>query len=42
MHGVLPPEACFELGSFFEEVAKYVGEEHRGKPLLIERFDWLE
>ncbi len=42
MHGVLPPEACFELESFFEEVAKYVGEEHRGKPLLIERFDWLE
>jgi len=42
MHGVLPPEACFELESFFEDVAKYVGEEQRGIPLLNERFDWLE
>jgi len=40
--GVLPPEACFELLSFFKEAAKYVSEEHRGKPLLEERFDWLE
>ena len=42
LHGVMPPEACFELGSFLEEAAKYVHEEHRGKPLLNERFDWLE
>jgi lysine 6-dehydrogenase len=41
-YGVLPPEACLELGSFFEEAAIYVREEHLGKPLLNERFDWLE
>ncbi len=43
LHGVMPPEACFELGSFLEEAAKYVvDEQHRGLPLLNERFDWLE
>jgi hypothetical protein len=41
-HGVLPAEACFELGSFLDEVTRYVPEEHLGKPLLNERFDWLE
>jgi saccharopine dehydrogenase-like NADP-dependent oxidoreductase len=41
-HGVMPPEACFNLVSFFEEAAKYVPEEHRGKPLFNDRFDWLE
>lgn len=42
MHGVLPPQACFDLASFFEEAARYVSEEHRGKSLLNERFEWLE
>ena len=41
-HGVLPTEACFELGSFLDEASKYIREEHQGKPLLNERFDWLE
>ncbi len=41
MHGVFPPEACFELGSFFEEAVQFVPEEHRDKALLHERFDWL-
>jgi Saccharopine dehydrogenase NADP binding domain len=41
-YGILLPEACFELESFFQEAAKYVSEEHRGEPLLNERFDWLE
>lgn len=41
-HGVLPTEACFELGSFLDEASKYTREEHHGKPLLNERFDWLE
>lgn len=40
--GVLPTEACFELVSFLNEASKYVPEEHQGKPLLNERFDWLE
>ncbi|MEE4236756.1 MAG: saccharopine dehydrogenase NADP-binding domain-containing protein [Anderseniella sp.] len=40
--GVLPTEACFELSSFLDEVTTYVPEEHLGKPLLNERFDWLE
>jgi saccharopine dehydrogenase-like NADP-dependent oxidoreductase len=42
MHGVLPPQACFELASFLEEASWYVSEEQRGKPLLNERFEWLE
>jgi saccharopine dehydrogenase-like NADP-dependent oxidoreductase len=42
MHGVLPPQACFTLASFFEEASWYVSGEHRGKPLLNERFEWLE
>ncbi len=40
--GVFPSEACFDLVSFFDEASKYVPEEHRGKSLLNERFDWLE
>ena len=40
--GVLPTEACFELGSFFDEASNYIREEHQGKPLLNERFDWIE
>jgi saccharopine dehydrogenase-like NADP-dependent oxidoreductase len=40
--GVLPPQACFELASFFKDAAQYVRNEHRGKPLLEERFEWLE
>jgi hypothetical protein len=42
MHGVLPPEACFELASFLEEATRYVSEGRRGKPLLNERFESLE
>ena len=42
VHGVLSPEACFELRSFFEEAARYLREEHHGRSLLNERFDWLE
>jgi len=41
-HGVLPPEACFELESFFQEAAQYLSEEHRGKTILNKRFEWLE
>ena len=41
-HGVLPAEACFDLVSFFDEASMYIPEEHRGKPLFNERFDWLE
>lgn len=41
-HGVLPPEACFELESFFQEAAQYLSAEHRGKPLLNELFEYLE
>jgi hypothetical protein len=40
-HGVLPAEACFELGSFIDEASKYIPEKNRGKPMLNERFDWL-
>lgn len=39
--GVLPPEACFEPMSFFEETARYAKEEDRDKPLLGESFEWL-
>ena len=42
MHGVLPPQACFTLASFLEEASWYMSEEYRGKPLLNERFEWLE
>jgi hypothetical protein len=41
-HGVLPPEACFELETLLQEAARYVREEQRGKPLLNQRFEWLE
>jgi len=40
--GVLPPEACFDLASFLKDAAQYVSDEHRGKPLLEERLEWLE
>ena len=43
--GVLPPEACFEPTSFFEEAARYSAAEgqrdHRGEPLVHESFEWL-
>lgn len=41
-YGVLPSEACFELGSFLDEASKYLAGEDQGKPLLNDRFDWLE
>jgi hypothetical protein len=41
-HGVLPTEACFDLASFLKDAAQYVSDEHRGKPLLEERLEWLE
>jgi len=41
-HGVLPPEACFKPASFFKDTEQYVRDEQRGKPLLAERFEWLE
>ena len=41
-NGVLPTEACFDITSFIDEASKYVPEEHRGKPLVNERFIWLE
>lgn len=41
-HGVLPTEACLELESFLDEASRYVRDEHRGKPLLNEHFDWIE
>ncbi len=40
--GVLPPESCFEPTSFFEEAAAYGEAADRGKPLLGERFEWLD
>lgn len=42
MHGVLPPQSCFTLASFFEEASWYVSEKNRAKPLLNERLEWLE
>jgi len=41
-HGVLSTEACFELDSFLVEASEYIGEEHQGKPLLNDHFEWLE
>jgi Saccharopine dehydrogenase NADP binding domain len=41
-HGVLPPEACFDLASFFKDTAHFLSQEQRGKSLLAERFEWLE
>lgn len=40
--GTLPPEACFEPTSFFEEMAQYPKGENRDKPLLGERFESQE
>ena len=41
VRGVVPPEACFEPMSFFEEVAHYVSEEDRDKPFYGESLEWL-
>jgi NAD(P)-dependent dehydrogenase (short-subunit alcohol dehydrogenase family) len=41
VRGVVPPEACFEPMSFFEEVARYVSVEDRGKPFYGESTEWL-
>ncbi|HIJ16954.1 MAG TPA: hypothetical protein HA364_04160 [Thermoplasmata archaeon] len=41
VRGVVPPEACFEPTSFFEEVARYVSEEDRDKPFYGESMEWL-
>ncbi len=40
--GVLPPESCFEPTSFFKEAAAYGEAADRNKPLLGERFEWLD
>ncbi len=40
--GVLSPESCFEPISFFKEAATYGDEADRNKPLLGERFEWLD
>ena len=42
VRGVVPPEACFEPMSFFEEVARYVPAEDRDKPFYGESMEWLE
>jgi len=39
VRGVVPPEACFEPKSFFEEVARYVQAEDRDKPFYGERME---
>lgn len=41
VRGVVPPEACFEPMSFFEEVAHYVSVEDRDKPFYGESMEWL-
>jgi saccharopine dehydrogenase-like NADP-dependent oxidoreductase len=41
IRGVVPPEACFEPMSFFEEVARYVPAEDQKKPLYGESMEWL-
>jgi len=41
VRGVVPPEACFEPKSFFEEVARYVQPEDRDKPFYGESMEWL-
>ena len=40
VRGVVPPEACFEPMSFFEEVVRYVQGEDRDKPFYGERMEW--
>lgn len=42
VRGVVPPEACFEPMSFFEEVARYAPAEDQGKPFYGESTEWLE
>lgn len=39
--GVLPPEACFEPMSFFEEAARYRRAVSRDEPLIGEFLEWL-
>jgi len=39
VRGVVPPEACFEPMSFFEEVARYVPAEDRDKPFYGESME---
>lgn len=41
VRGVVPPEACFEPMSFFEEVARYAPAEDRDKPFYGESMEWL-
>ena len=40
--GVFPAEACFKLGPFLDEASTYLSADHQGKPLLNERFEWLD
>jgi len=42
VRGVVPPEACFEPKSFFEEVALYVSEGDRDRPFYGESTEWLD
>jgi saccharopine dehydrogenase (NAD+, L-lysine-forming) len=41
VRGVVPPEACFEPMSFFEEVARYAPAEDRDRPFYGESMEWL-
>jgi saccharopine dehydrogenase-like NADP-dependent oxidoreductase len=41
VRGVVPPEACFEPMSFFEEVVRYASEEDRNEPFYGESLEWL-
>jgi len=41
VRGVVPPEACFEPMSFFEEVASCMPTDDQDKPLYGELMDWL-
>jgi len=41
VRGVVPPEACFEPMSFFEEVAHYAPAEDQGKEFYGESTEWL-
>lgn len=41
-HGVLPPEACFEPTTFFQELARRWGSRPVDDNILIEKLTWLE
>lgn len=41
-HGVLPPEACFEPTTFFQELARRWGARPVDDNILIEKLTWLE